>query len=50
VDKRELIMITLFCLVVYGLFPSQLGIPVWALFLSLGVDLSLMIASNRKNK
>lgn len=35
-------MITFFCLVVYGAWPHQVGIPWWAVLLSLGLDLLLM--------
>jgi hypothetical protein len=34
-------MLTIFCLLVYGMWPNQLGIPVWALFISIGVDLAI---------
>jgi len=41
-------MLTMFCLLVYGVFPSQMGIPLWALFLSLSVDLLFMISTRKK--
>ena len=36
-------MITLFCLLVFNVWPSQLGVPLWVLLLSLLGDLGLFI-------
>jgi len=37
-------MLTVFCLLVYGMWPNQLGIPIWALFVSIAVDLTITTA------
>jgi len=41
-------MLTMFCLLFYGMFPSQMGIPIWALFLSLAIDTILIVMSSKK--
>ena len=42
-------MLTVFCLIVWGQFPLDVGFPLWALILSLACDLTLMALSKRQN-
>ena len=39
-------MLTLFCLVVFQLWPHDVGIPLWMLLLSLALD--IMVAASRE--
>ena len=40
-------MITLFCLVVFGQFPHELGIPLYMIIISLIFDVLLMIKTDK---
>lgn len=43
-------MITLFCLLVYSAFPSQLGIPFWVVILCLALDILLFSSGAKRGK
>ena len=38
-----ILMLTVFCLLLYGKFPHELGVPQWAILLSLGVTSTLAL-------
>ena len=37
-------MLTIFCLIVFGKWPHELGLPIWSVALSLGLDLLVLWA------